>query len=151
MGNKILMDNNGNVMLYQGYPIFIKEYLQFNSSTANIVERCTYTTLYNGVTVNAAGNYARASFYFPVTNGKTYKLEFDSTVVDGYKMLYVSNKTYVSGEGWSGTYTTLNLATNGHKTYTFTANSDVLWLGLYVTANTSVGTMTITNAEVNEV
>ena len=147
----ILTDTNGNAILLGGSAIFVKEYLQFNSDNANIVERCTYTTLWNGVTVNATGVYGRASFYFPVTNGKTYKLEFDSKSVDGYKMFYISNKTYASGEGWSGTYTTMNLSTDGHKTYTFTANSDVLWLGLYVTANTSVGQMTITNAELNEV
>ena len=147
---KILVDSQNKAILYNGYAISLK-YLVFNSDNANIVERCTYTTLPNGVSATATSSYGRASFYFPVTNGKKYKLEFDSAAQDGYKMLYISNKTYAAGEGWSGTYTTMNLSTDGHKTYTFTANSDVLWLGIYVTANTSVGTITITNAEINEV
>lgn len=151
MTSGIIVDGSGKAILFNGKAIFVKDYLTFNSSNENIVERCTYTTLSNGVTVNASGSYARASFYFSVTTGKTYTLEFDSEVVDGYKMVYLSNKIYTSGEGWSGTYTTMSVATNGHKTYTFTATSDILWIGLYVTVNTSTGTMTITNAEINEV
>ena len=148
---KILVDSQNKAILFNGNAISVKEYLVFNNENANIVERCTYTTLPNGVSVTATSNYGRASFYFPVTNGKKYNLEFNSVSENGYKMIYISNKTYAPGEGWSGTYTTMSLSTDGHKTYTFTANTDVLWLGIYVTANTSVGTITITNAEINEV
>ena len=151
MPKAILVDSQNKAILFNGKAVLVEEYLKFTSENANIVERCTYTTLENGVTVTAAGSYARASFYFPVVNGKTYTLTFNSEVVDGYKMLYISNKTYAQGEGWSATYTTMNLATNGAKSYTFTANSNILWLGLYVTANTSTGTMTITNADLVEV
>ena len=146
-----LTDGNGNIFLFNGLAIYVKNYLRFNSSNQNIVERCTYTTLNNGVSVDATSSYGRASFYFPVISGKTYKLEFDSSVTSGYKMIYLSNKIYESGEGWSGTYTTLNVTTDGHKTYTFTSTSDVLWIGIYVTADTSVGNITITNVELNEI
>ena len=143
----ILADNQGRALLLNGEAILVKRYLKFTQANANIVERCTYTTLINGVTVSATSSYGRASFTFPVESGKPYRLEFDSTAVDGYKMLYVSNKSYESGEGWSGTYTTLSLATDGHKTYTFTSNSTTLWLGIYASANTSTGTITLTNVE----
>lgn len=151
MPTSILVDSNtGKAVLFKGYAIYVYDYLRFTSENANIVERCTYQTIKNGVTATATSSYGRASFYFPVTSGKSYTLSFDSECVDGYKMLYISNKLYSQGEGWSGTYTTMSIATNGHKTYTFTANSNVLWLGLYITANTSVGTITITNAELKE-
>jgi hypothetical protein len=151
MSSGILIDNNGKAILFNGKAVFVTDYLKFTADNANIVERCTYTTLSNGITVSATSSYGRASFYFPVTSGKRYKLTFNSVCVDGYKMLYISNKTYASGEGWSGTYTTMSLATDGNKSYTFTANSNILWLGLYASANTSTGTITITNAELNEV
>ena len=143
----ILLDSQGNALLLNGYAILVKQYLKFTQANANIVERCNYTTLVNGVTVSATGSYGRASFIFPVESGKAYTLEFDSVAVDGYKMLYVSNKAYESGEGWSGTYTTIGLGTDGHKSYTFTSNSTTLWLGIYASANTSDGTITLTNVE----
>ena len=130
-----------------GQAIYVHNYFRFSEANANVVERCAYTTLSNGVTVSATSAYGRASFYFSVISGKRYKLEFDSACVDGYKKLYLSNKTYSDGEGWSATYATINLATDGHKSYTFTANSNVLWLGMYASANTSSGTITLTNVE----
>lgn len=151
MSSGILIDNNGKAILFNGKAVFVTDYLKFTADNANIVERCTYTTLPNGVTVSATSSYGRASFYFPVTSGKRYKLTFNSVCVDGYKMLYISNKLYSQGEGWSATYTTMSLGTDGNKSYTFTANSNILWLGLYASANTSTGTITITNAELNEV
>ena len=147
----ILVDSNNKVILLDGQPIYVNNYLKFTSNNANIVERCTYTTLKNGVTVNATSSYGRASFYFNVVSGKRYKLTFNSTCTAGYKMLYVSDKLYQSGEGWSGTYTTLSLSTDGQKSYTFTADSNILWFGLYASANTSTGDITITNAELEEV
>lgn len=147
----ILVDSNNKVILLDGQPIYVNNYLKFTSNNANIVERCIYTTLQNGVTVNATSSYGRASFYFNVVSGKRYKLTFNSTCTAGYKMLYVSDKLYQPGEGWSGTYTTISLSTDGTKSYTFTANSNILWFGLYASANTSTGDITITNAELEEV
>ena len=119
------------------------DFLRFNSNNANIVERCTYTTLENGITVTGTSNYGRASFYFPVIKGNKYTVDFDSEVNGGYKKVYFSNKIYESGEGWDPVYGSIEVG--GHKSYTFTATSDILWIGIYATATDTTGTITLTN------
>ena len=119
------------------------DFLRFNSNNANIVERCTYTTLDNGITVTGTSNYGRASFIFPVIKGNKYTVDFDSEVNGGYKKVYFSNKIYESGEGWDPVYGSIEVG--GHKSYTFTATSDILWIGIYATATDTTGTITLTN------
>ena len=122
--------------------------LTFNSNNANIVERCNYTQLNNGITVSATANYGRASFLFPVKNGSKYTVEFDSEVNGGYQMVYFGNKAFAPGDGWDPAYGTIPVG--GHKSYTFTATSDVLWIGIYASADTSTGTITLTNVVLKE-
>ena len=122
--------------------------LTFNSNNANIVERCNYTQLSNGITVSATANYGRASFLFPVKKGCKYTVDFDSEVNGGYKMVYFGNRAFAPGEGWDPAYGTMQVG--GHKSYTFTATSDVLWIGIYASADTSTGIITLTNIKLLE-
>ena len=141
--NKIYMIN-GQVLRYT--------YLIFSADNANIVERCTYTSLDNGVSVSATANYGRASFVFPIVqSGVQYKIEFDATAVDGYKMIYFHNAAYKSGDGWDPVYGTMSVAAGGHFTKTITSTSNVLWIGIYASATTTTGTITMTNVTVTPI
>lgn len=143
-------NKSGNIPVFPvlELPNIKTNYLKFTSKNENIVERCTYTTLYNGVSVDANSSYGRASFIFPVSQGKTYVLEFDSSYVDGYHMVYFSDTALNSGDPWDPSYTSMSIG--GHKTYTFTSTSDVFWIGIYASANTSSGNITLTNVSLTE-
>lgn len=148
MKSGVLVDNIGRPITINGKVIYFHDYLRFTSANANIVERCNYTSLINGVTVNATSNYGRASFIFPVTSGVRYTLEFDSEVRDGYKRVYFDNKVLKSGDGWNPVYGSIEVG--GRKTFTFTSSSSVLFIGIYASANTTSGSITLTNVELKE-
>ena len=120
---------------------------------ANIVERSTYNTINDGrgVIVTATGQYGRASFAFPVVeNGSQYTIEFDATAEDGYKRIYFHNAILNSGDGWNPVYGTMGVGNGGHFTKTITSSSNVLWLGIYATADTTVGSIRLENVTVTK-
>lgn len=144
----VLVDNIGRAITINGKALYFHDYLRFTSANVNIVERCNYTSLINGVTVNATSNYGRASFIFPVTSGVRYTVEFDSVVQGGYKRVYFDNKALNPGDGWNPVYGSIEVG--GHKSFTFTSNSSVLFIGIYASANTTTGSITLTNVELKE-
>ena len=148
MGSGILLDSNGKTILKNGKAIYYHDYLRFTSDNLTVAERCTCTYVTNGVTVSATSNYGRAGFIFPVESGKRYTVEFDSVVVDGYKKVYFDNVARYAGDGWDPAYGTIEVG--GHKTYTFTASTTTLFIGIYASANTTMGSITITNATLKE-
>lgn len=128
--------------------------LAFGTTNANIVERCNYTVIDdgNGVVVNATSTYGRASFTFPVvTNGQQYRIDFDAEAEDGYKMIYFHNAAFNPGDGWDPVYGTMSVAAGGHFTKTITSSSNVLWIGIYASATTTTGKITLKNVTVTQI
>lgn len=148
MTSGILVDNNGKTILKNGNAIYYHDYLKFTSENLTVAERCTYTFVTNGVTVTATTKYGRAGFIFPVISGQRYTVEFDSVAIDGYKRVYFDNKARYAGDGWDPVYGTIGVG--GHKTFTFTSNSTTLFIGIYASADTTTGSITITNATLEE-
>ena len=130
-------------------------YLTFGDTNANIVERCNYDIINEnkGVIVTATSTYGRASFVFlnTVQNGKEYKIEFDATAIDGYKMIYFHNAAFNPGDGWNPVYGTMSVAAGGHFSKTITSSSNTLWIGIYASANTATGKITLQNITVTEI
>lgn len=151
MGIQVLATSDNKIYVINGQALRNK-YLTFSADNANIVERCTYTSLDNGVSVSATANYGRASFVFPIVqSGKQYKIEFDATAVDGYKMIYFHNAAYKSGDGWNPVYGTMSVAAGGYFTKTITSTSNILWIGIYASATTTTGTITMTNVTITPI
>lgn len=128
--------------------------LAFGTTNANIVERCDYTVMDdgNGVVVNATSTYGRASFTFPVvTNGQQYRIDFDAEAEDGYKMIYFHDAAFNPGDGWNPVYGTMSVAAGGHFTKTITSSSNVLWIGIYASATTTTGKITLKNVTVTQI
>lgn len=129
-------------------------YLTFGTTNANIVERCNYESIGGGtgVVVNATSTYGRASFTFPVvSNGTQYKIEFDAEAEDGYKMIYFHNAAFNPGDGWDPVYGTMSVAAGGHFSKTITSSSNTLWIGIYASATTTTGKITLKNVTVTPI
>lgn len=129
-------------------------YLTFGTTNANIVERCNYESINGGigVVVNATSTYGRASFTFPVvSNGTQYKIEFDAEAEGGYKMIYFHNAAFNPGDGWDPVYGTMSVAAGGHFTKTITSSSNILWIGIYASATTTTGKITLKNVTVTPI
>lgn len=151
MSSGVLLNSTGKVLMLNNKALYYYDYLKFTSENANVIERCTWETLYNGVRVSATSNYGRASFIFPVESGKRYNIEFDAVAQDGYKMIYFHNAAFKQGDGWDVVYGTMSVAAGGHFTKTINSNSNVLWIGIYASANTKTGIITLTNATLEEI
>jgi len=125
-----------------------------NLSNDNLGSNQTSTFQYEngGVVVTATGRYARAGWLIPVVKGMTYTISYDVVASDSdgmnNKVFYGSKDGvwYASAEGYIAQtdFTTTKTA----KTYTFTASSDTLFFGVYVTSLATTGSATVTNLQV---
>ena len=101
------------------------------------------TWIYNnqgGVEITASGTYARVAYLFNVIEGNTYTLSFKAASNGNYHLVYIN-----SSEEWKTKYGTVNVSSNQLSSYsiTFTAISNVLFVGFYVTSSDTTGTMTV--------
>ena len=97
----------------------------------------------SGAVFTANGTYARVGFTFDTRVGETYTISFKGSSDGDYKSVYLSNEA-----GWSYRYRSITLSTTERvDRVTFTATSDVLMVGFYITATGSTGTMTISNLQ----
>lgn len=116
-------------------------------ATAYSEQRCTYTKTDNTVSVDATGTFARASFAIPVKTGETYTFSCIGSGTGDNNAIYLRGLDPWSATAASGNYGTPRVSTNTPVNITFTAISDVLYVGCYVTTSGTTGNMTLTNVQ----
>ena len=102
----------------------------------------TYTD--SGATVTATGKYGRAGYTFAIKKGQTYTLSFNGLSTSDYNRIYLNSKV-----GWSGQFRNILISSveETHYAVTFTATTDLLFIGLYVSGTTTEGAMTVSNVQ----
>ena len=128
--------------------------LIFDENSLNVIQKCTYIVTGNGegVVANANGYYGRVGFVFPVVqNGVQYNIEFDATAIDGYKRIYFHDAALNQGDGWDPVYGNVSISAGEHFTKTITSTSDVLFIGIYVSAGMVDGTIIMKNVTVTPI
>lgn len=115
-----------------------------SAATKASEQRCTYIYENGGLTITATGNYSRIGFAIPCIQGATYTLSYKGSSDAQYKrvLLYPS-------ELWSSSFyaQTLTETETAYST-TFTAQSDHIYIGFYLTTSGTTGTETIKDIQI---
>lgn len=120
-----------------------KNLIKLSADTASSAQRCSVTYTSSGAEVTAEGTYARSGCLYAVKTGVTYTISFTGNSTGDYNRVVLNDK-----EGWSSPFKYLNLtSTEAQYTWTFTASTDILFFGMYVTGGGTTGTMTISNLQ----
>lgn len=120
-----------------------KNLIKLSAASASSAQRCSVTYTSSGAEVTAEGTYARSGCLFAVKTGVTYTISFTGNSTGDYNRVVLNDK-----EGWSSPFKYLNLtSTEAQYTWTFTASTDILFFGMYVTGGGTTGTMTISNLQ----
>lgn len=118
-----------------------KNLVKVSADSLDNSQKSTSVITDSGITVTATGTYGRRMDVFTVEIGKTYTLSFKGESDGDFHCVYVQ-----SAANWSNASVIARLypeTTEGSFSYTFTATTNVLALGWYVTASASSGYMTI--------
>ena len=113
-------------------------------------QRCTYTVSDNDVSVTANNQYARASFAIPVVEGETYTVSLVGSGTGNNNAIYLRGLNPWSATSEEGNYGTPTVSNNTNVRITFTAVSNTLYFGLYVTTTGTTGTMTLSNVQLEK-
>lgn len=102
-------------------------------------QRATQQYENNGVVITATGNYARSGFEFDVVQGQTYTVSYKALGNGSLNTIYDSMSS-----SWGPVHTTVLTGVETTYTYTFTADSNKYYFGVYVTDDTTTdGSITI--------
>lgn len=115
-----------------------------SAATKTSEQRCSYVFENGGLTITATGNYSRIGFAIPCIQGATYTLSYKGSSDAQYKrvLLYPS-------ELWSSSFYAQTLAeTETAYSTTFTAQSDHIYIGFYLTTSGTTGTETIKDIQI---
>ena len=115
-----------------------------SAATKASEQRCSYVFENGGLTITATGNYARVGFAIPCIQGATYTLSYKGSSDAQYKrvLLYPS-------ELWSSSFYAQTLTdTETAYSTTFTAQSDHIYIGFYLTTSGTTGTETIKDIQI---
>ena len=120
-----------------------KNLIKLSADSASSAQRCSVTYTSSGAEATAEGNYARSGCLFAVKTGVTYTISFTGKSTGDYNRVALNNK-----DGWTSPFRYVNLtSTEAQYTYTFTATTDVLFFGMYVTGGGTTGVMTISDVQ----
>ena len=114
-------------------------------------QRRTVTYSDSGATVTATGTYGRQGWLIPVVKGQTYTISFngiaDNATGSGYQSrCYIADRNAVWGPTGEGYIRAFQVpTTTEYFTYTFTAPSNVLFFGMYVSTTATDGSMTVSD------
>lgn len=114
---------------------------ELSAETYNQSQKCTWEYITGGAVVTATGTYARVGFVIPVETGKTYTVSYRGFSDGEYRRVYFNSTPALSGQFYNNVLSD----TDTLYTRTFTASTDVLFVGLYVTAGTTTGTLTFSD------
>ena len=104
-----------------------KNLASFSDGNKSSDQRCTATYVSNGVVATSTGAYGRAGYSIPIQSGQTYTLSMKAKYTNGIQGVYLNDAI-----DWGYSYGTINLSTTLEtKTKTFTATSDILFVGFY--------------------
>lgn len=123
-----------------------KNWAKISDNTKRSGQNCTYTYENNGVTINAAGTYARIDYTIPLIVGATYTFSCKASSDAGYRRIGLRY-----GESWTNyLYNQTITETETDWSYTFTASEDHVYLSFYLTAGSIdvSGTMTVKNIQI---
>lgn len=126
-----------------------KNLLKF-PNTPYSYQRCTYTVSDNDISVTANNQYARASFAIPVVEGETYTVSLVGSGTGDNNAIYLRGLNPWSATSEEGNYGTPTVSNNTNIKITFTAVSNTLYFGLYVTTTGTTGTMTLRNVQLEK-
>lgn len=106
----------------------------------------------SGATITATGTYGRYGWLIPVTNGQTYTISFlgkassDGTGMNPKAYFGSADGAWSTSEtgylGFVGIPTTASM-----RSFSFTASSNVLFFGIYVTSTSTSGNIEISNVQ----
>ena len=128
-----------------------KNAAKLSASNVGDNQRATPTYSNSGVTLAATGTYGRMGWLIPVKKGETYYLKFNgvcSSDAGMNKKVYIASADGVWSQSTDGYIRNWDMSTT-EQSYgmSFTASSDVLFFGLYVTASGSTGSITISELQ----
>jgi hypothetical protein len=103
-------------------------------------QNCTIAYQNNGVIVTATEKYARVGFSFDVIQDETYTVSFRASGTGDYNAMYV-----VMNSEWLSTQVIKVNDTEAMYNLTFTADSNIYYIGVYVTTESSTGEIIVKN------
>ena len=113
---------------------------ELSTTTLFSHQKSTQEYVDNGVVVTATGTYARAGYEFDVVAGQTYTVSYRASGTGDYNAIYNKmSSNWVSGDSIRV------IGTETAYTYTFVANSDKYYFGIYVTGSGTTGSITVKN------
>lgn len=115
-----------------------------STATKASEQRCSYVFENGGLTITATGNYSRVGFAIPCIQGETYTLSYKGSSDAQYKrVLLYPNELWVSAS-----YAQTLTETETAYSTTFTAQSNYIYLGFYLTTTGTTGTETIKDIQI---
>ena len=100
-----------------------------------------YTYTDSGIEITASGTYARVGFLISVKVGETYTFSYNGYSSGEYRRVILN-----SAVTWGTPFYAQQITeTETAYTKTFTATTDILFVGFYVTASGTTGSMSISN------
>lgn len=115
-----------------------------STATKASEQRCSYVYENGGITITATGTYARVGFAIPCVKGATYTLSYKGSSDAQYKRVLL----YPSGLWSTSSYSQTLTETETAYSTTFTAQSNYIYLGFYLTTTGTTGTETIKDIQI---
>lgn len=115
-----------------------------STATKASEQRCSYVFENGGLTITATGTYSRVGFAIPCTQGATYTLSYKGSGDAQYKRVLLYPNALWASASYAQTLTETETA----YSTTFTAQSDYIYLGFYLTTTGSTGTETIKDIQI---
>lgn len=116
-----------------------KNQIKLSADTLVSSQRIGINYLDNGAVFTANGTYSRAGYTCKTIKGQQYTLSFKGFSDANYGAVYISNDL-----DWNTKYGRINLgSTETNQSLTFTADSELLFVGFYLTNTGTSGSMTI--------
>lgn len=141
--------NTGELVSFRGTGLKTtgKNLMQISDGTKTNSQNCTIVYQNNGIQLTATSNYARSGYSVRTEIGKKYTISFDGSSTGNFNQVYYGDDP----SAWQVTYgnSVLN-STEAHYTKTITATSKSLFVGFYVTSNSSTGVMNVKNFQVEQ-
>ena len=107
-------------------------------------QNCSYSYSNGGIEITANSSYARIAFTIPLVVGVQYTFSFKGFTSGDYKRVSLRY-----GDAWSNfIYNQAITDTEASYSYTFTASENHIYIGFYVTASNTSGSMTIKDVQI---
>lgn len=113
---------------------------ELSEDTKHDIQGCAVDYINNGIKISANNTYARTSYVYKVKAGQTYTLSYYGYGTGNFIQIYYNDAIAWNPQNYSRQQIT---STRTKYTKTFTATSDIFFVGFYVTTSGTSGDMVI--------